>query len=68
LVVVEGVSNLIHDEVRVPEETMDSIVQINADIVFVFLEAEVAEEEVFEPMVIELHCYCSLRLIKHTRS
>jgi hypothetical protein len=39
LVVVERVGDLIHDEVRMPEEAMDSIVQINADIVLVFLEA-----------------------------
>lgn len=47
LVIVEGVCDLIHDEVGVSEEAVDAVVEINADVVFVFLEAEMAEVEVF---------------------
>jgi hypothetical protein len=46
LVVIEGVGYLVHDEVGMPEEAVDAVVEIDADIVFVFLEAEMAEVEV----------------------
>jgi hypothetical protein len=46
LAVVEGVSNLIHDEVRVTEEAMDPIVKINTNLVFIFLQAQVSEVKV----------------------
>lgn len=59
---------MIHDEVGMPKEAMDSIVKIDAYIVFIFLEAEVAEVEVFEPMVIEFDCDCSLNNKVITRS
>lgn len=39
MVVVEGVCDLVHDEVGVPEEAVDAVVEIYADVVFVFLEA-----------------------------
>lgn len=43
---------MIHDEVRVPEEAVDAVVEINADIVFVFLEAEMPEVEVLQPVIV----------------
>ena len=46
LVVIEGVRYLVHDEVGMPEEAVDAVVEIDADIVFIFLKAEMAEVEV----------------------
>lgn len=60
MVVVEGVGYLVHDEVGMPEEAMNPVVEVNANIVLVFLQTEVPEVEIFQPVVIQLHCDCSL--------
>jgi hypothetical protein len=39
LVVVERVSNLIHDKVRMSEEAVDPVVEVDTDIILVFLQA-----------------------------
>ena len=52
LVVVEGVCDLVHDEVGMPEKTMYAVVEVDTNIVLVLLQAEMAEVEVFQPVVI----------------
>jgi hypothetical protein len=68
LVVVEGVGDLVHDEVGMPEEAMNAVVKINADIVLVFLKTEMAEVEVFQPVVVQLKSDSSLYRRWSTRS
>lgn len=68
LVVVEGVGYLVHDEVGVPEEAVNAVVEVNADIVLVLLQAEMAEVEVFQPVIVQLHCDRRLSKERGTRS
>lgn len=52
--------DLVHDEIGMPEEAMNPVVEVDADIVLVFLQAEVPEVEIFQPVIIQLHCDCRL--------
>jgi hypothetical protein len=54
LVVVERVGDLVHYEVRVLEVAEQAVVDFDADVVLVLLQAEAAEEEVLHPMIINL--------------
>lgn len=58
LVVVEGVSNLVHYEVAVLEVTEQTVVDFDADVVFVLFQTKTAEVEVLHPVVVELHYHC----------
>lgn len=46
MTVVERMSDLVHDEVGMPEEAVYSIVKVNANVVLVFLKTEVPEVKV----------------------
>jgi hypothetical protein len=62
------VGDLVHDEVGMPEKAMDPVVEVNADVVLVLLQAEVTEVEILQPVVVQLHCDCSLDKEWVTRS
>ena len=68
LVVVEGVCDLIHDEVGVPEEAVDAVVEVDADVILVLLQAEVSEVEVLQPVIVQLVRYRVLSCARSTRS
>ena len=53
MTVVEGVSNLVHDEVGVLEEAEHTIIKFNAHIIFILFKAEGTDEEVLHPVIIE---------------
>jgi hypothetical protein len=54
LAVIVGVGNLVHYEVGVLEEAKHPIVEFDAHVIFVLLEAEGTEEQVLHPMVVEV--------------
>lgn len=60
LVIVEGVGDLVHNEVGVPEKAMDAVVEVDANIILVLLEAEMPKIEVFEPVIVQLCRNCCL--------
>lgn len=55
LVVIETVGDLVHYVGGLFEEAEEPIVDVDADVVLVLLQAEAAEEEVLHPMVFEIH-------------
>lgn len=44
--------DLIHDEVGVPEEAVNAVIKIDADIVLILLKTEMAKIEVLQPMIV----------------
>ena len=50
------------------EETENTVVEFDAHIVFILLQTERAEIEVFEPVIVDLSCYCCLSYCKCTSS
>lgn len=53
LVIVEGMSDLVDQKLRVFEKTHQSVIDIDADDVFVFFEREAGEIKVLHPMIIK---------------
>ncbi len=47
--------DLVHDEGRVLEVAEQPVVDFNALVVLVLLQTEAAEEEIFHPVVLDLH-------------
>jgi F0F1-type ATP synthase alpha subunit len=68
LVVVERVSDLIHDVVGMLEKAHYSVVEFNTHIVAILLQAERAEVEVLQPVIIYLLGDRGLNSIRRTRS
>lgn len=60
LVVVEAVGDLVHDEVAVLEVAEQPVIDLDTDVVLVFLQAEAAEKEVLHPVVVQLRYHCFL--------
>ena len=52
--------DLVHYVVGVLEEAQDAVVQLDAHVVPVLLQAEGAEVEVLQPVVVYLLCYSRL--------
>lgn len=46
--------DLVHYKVRIFKEAKHAIVELNAHIVFILLEAEGAKKQVFHPVVVEI--------------
>ena len=60
MVVVEGVCDLIHNEVRAFEETQHAIVEFDAHVVSVLLQAERTEKQILHPMILQFCDDCAL--------
>ena len=59
---------LVHYEIAVLEVAEQSVVDFDADVVLVLLQAEAAEEEIFHPVVIEFRYDGFLRKVGSTMS
>lgn len=54
MIVVEGMGDLIHDEVRILEKAQHSIIEFDTHVIFVLFQAERAEKEIFHPVIVQL--------------
>jgi hypothetical protein len=68
LVIVEGMSYLVHDEITVFEVAKQPIIDFYTDVIFIFLETETAEEEILHPMVANFSYNCFLSFFISTIS
>lgn len=68
LVVVEGVGDLVHHVVRVLEEAEDPVVELDAHVIPVLLQAERTEIQILQPVLAQLLCYARLGSKQSTRS
>lgn len=50
------------------EEAKNTVIQLDAHVISVLLQAEGAEVKVFQPVIIQLFSDGSLNIVKHTKS
>ena len=55
LIIIEAVSYLIHNKVRIFKETEKSIFNLSTNTVLIFFQTETTKEEVLHPMIIYIH-------------
>ncbi len=68
MIVVKRVGDLVHNVVRMLEEAKNTVIQLDAHVISVLLQAEGAEVKVFQPVIIQLFSDGSLNIVKHTKS
>lgn len=57
MIIVERMSYLVNQKLRVFEKTHQTVIDIDADDIFVFLEGETGKIKILHPMVIETRNY-----------
>jgi len=64
LIIVERMCDLIHNIIGAFEKTQNTVIQLDTHIVSIFLQTKWTEVEIFEPVIVELLCDCSLKYLK----